>query len=55
VRSYLGRGLQIVGLITTGAVCVRAFGGDVSEGAMFAYGFGGFGVFWAGTLIRGRR
>jgi hypothetical protein len=48
----LGRGLQIVGLITTGAVCVRAFGGDVSEGAMFAYGFG---VFWAGTLIRGRR
>lgn len=51
MRQRLGRGLQLVGLCVTGWICLRSFGGDVSEGAMFAYGFGGFGVFVLGTLL----
>jgi hypothetical protein len=54
VRYRIGRVLQLAGLLVTGYVCVRAFGGDVSEGDMFKYGLGGFAVFWIGTgLVKG--
>jgi hypothetical protein len=51
VRHRIGRVLQLLGLVMTGAVCVLAFSGDMSEGVMFKFGLGGFAVFWIGTLL----
>jgi hypothetical protein len=51
VRHRFGRLLQLAGLSVTGYVVVVSFGGDIGEKDMFAYGFGGFAIFWIGTMI----
>lgn len=54
MRFYLGRGLQLLGLILTGYAVLQAFMDmKMSEGSMFLFGFGGLAVFVIGTKILG--
>ncbi len=49
--NVAGRLLQLAGLLLTGWAALSAFWSDVSEGFFIAVGFGGFAVFWLGTLL----
>ena len=54
MRFYLGRGLQVLGLLLTGYAVAMAFVDmRMSEGSMFLFGFGGLAVFVVGTKILG--
>ena len=56
-RSYhalmyvVARSLQMIGLLMTGYAAIAAFSLEMSEGAMFTWGIGGFAVFYLGTSI----
>lgn len=52
--QQIGRAIQVIGLTMTGYAAIAAFSLDMSEGAMFTWGIGGFVVFYIGTSLRGR-
>lgn len=49
--AVAGRVLQVIGLLMTGGAAVAAFWIDVGEGVFIALGFGGFAVFYLGTMM----
>lgn len=53
MRYWLGRTLQVAGLIVSGTGCVMAFKSSTTEGQFILLGFGGFAVFWVGSRILG--
>jgi hypothetical protein len=53
MRWWIGRGVQVIGLLMGGTGCTLAFWKDTTEAQFIMLGFGGFAVFWIGCRILG--
>lgn len=53
MRWWIGRALQVIGLVASGFGWIRAFWVETTEAQFMILGFGGFAVFWVGCRILG--
>jgi hypothetical protein len=53
MRRFIGRGLQIAGLLATGSACILPLWRETSEGTFMVLGFGGLAIFWIGSRVLG--